>query len=275
MFLIRHLGTPTSFNVLIKSRWFYLLFFTFSTNIQAIQNKFELKVFAHTKNHPFVYKDEQAKWQGIEIDIIAELVKRSGFTYTMIENLDWNNAFTALHRGEIDMMPTLSYTLERKKSVHFLGISGYEKIVLITLQDSQVDIKELDDFIKSKHSFGLVNNVLYSDDFNRKLIDDPKFKDKFYFTNALDTRVKLVKNKRIVGFLYRKHSAIDNFKNNSDFKGLKFVELPVFQPEPIYLGIRKTLPLDVIEKLRESYKQLIEEGVISQLYSERLNDDFK
>jgi ABC-type amino acid transport substrate-binding protein len=240
-----------------------------------MQNDIELKVFGHTKNHPYVYKGEEDKWQGIEIDIIAELVKRSGFTYTVVESLDWNSAFTAFHRGEIDMMPTLSYTMERKKFIQFLGISGYEEIVLITLQDSQVDINELDDFLKSKHSFGLVNNVLYSHDFNRRLITDSKFKEKFYFTNALDTRVKLVKRKKIVGFLYRKHSAIENFKKNSDFKGLKYTELPVFKPEPIYLGIRKTLPIGVINKLQEVYKQLIDEGVVSKLYYERLNDDFK
>jgi len=242
-----------------------------STNILATQNDIELKVFGHPKNHPFVYKGEQGKWQGIEIDIISELVKRSGFTYTVIDNLDWNSAFTALRRGEIDMMPTLSFTTERQKNIHFLGISGYEEIVLITLKDSQVNINDFDDFLESNYSFGLVKNVLYSHDFNRRLLSDSKFKEKFYFTNALDTRVKLVKNKRIIGFLYRKHSAIDNFKNNIDFKGLKSIDLPVFKPEPIYLGIRNTLPFNVIQKLQDSYKQLVEEGIISKLFKEHFN----
>lgn len=291
MFSTRHPHSCTFFSTFTKSKSICLSLLLFSFFSHAIQNKaaqkqvsqnhielqnmVELKVFGHTKNHPFVYKDNNATWQGIEIDIISELVRRAGFTYKMIDNLDWNQAYTALRRGEIDMMPTLSYTLERKKDIHYLGISGYEYVVLITLKDTNITITTLDDFLQSKYSFGLVNNVLYSDNFNNRLNNDKKFKEKFYFANALSTRVKLLKNKRIVGFLYRKHAALENFKDNKNFKGLKLVELQVFKPEPIYLGIRNTLPLHVIQKLQQTYRQLIKEGIIANHFYKRFNIESK
>jgi len=287
MFSIRHPNRSAFFGIFAKSNFICLSFLLFSFLTQAIQNqvsqnqtsqniaegqnKIEVKVFGHPKNHPFVYKDKENSWQGIEIDIISELVERAGFTYQVIDNLDWNEAYSALRRGELDMMPTLSYTLERKKDIHYLGISGYEHVVLITLKDTNITINTLDDFLQSKHNFGLVNNVLYSNDFNNRLMNDKQFKKKFYYANALDTRVKLLKSKRIIGFLYRKHAALDNFESNDDFKGLKLVELTVFKPEPIYLGIRKTLPLYVIQKLQQTYRQMIKEGIIANHFYKRFN----
>ena len=61
----------------------------------------ELKIGTAANYPPFEYVDEQNKITGFDMDLVAELAKRAGFEYKIV-NMSFDGLIPALKTGKID-----------------------------------------------------------------------------------------------------------------------------------------------------------------------------
>ena len=79
----------------------------------------ELKIGTAANYPPFEYVDEQNKITGFDMDLVAELAKRAGFEYKIV-NMSFDGLIPALKTGKIDAVASaMSATDDRRKSVDF------------------------------------------------------------------------------------------------------------------------------------------------------------
>jgi UDP-3-O-[3-hydroxymyristoyl] N-acetylglucosamine deacetylase len=95
------------------------VFFTLIVGALISLGASELKIGSEATFPPFEYIDENNKIVGFEIDLIAELSKRVGFSYK-IENMAFDAIIPALKIGKIDIgLSGMSATDDRRKSIDF------------------------------------------------------------------------------------------------------------------------------------------------------------
>ena len=79
----------------------------------------ELRIGTAANYPPFEYVDEQNKITGFDMDLVAELAKRAGFEYKIV-NMSFDGLIPALKTGKIDAVASaMSATDDRRKSVDF------------------------------------------------------------------------------------------------------------------------------------------------------------
>ena len=79
----------------------------------------ELKIGTAANYPPFEYVDEQNKITGFDMDLVAELAKRAGFEYKIV-NMSFDGLIPALKTGKIDAVASaMSATDDRRKSIDF------------------------------------------------------------------------------------------------------------------------------------------------------------
>ena len=94
---------------------------------------------------PFEFLTEDGTYSGIASDFIALLSKRLGITMQLQPHATWAEVLQAAAAGEIDVLPVLTPTEERKKQWLFTDVYLDFKQVYITRKDAP-DIEDLEDF---------------------------------------------------------------------------------------------------------------------------------
>ena len=116
------------------------LFFVFS-NVKADDS---ITIVSDTAYAPFEFKDSDQTYKGIDVDLITEIAKRSGWEYTM-NHPGFDAAVNAVQAGQADaIMAGMTITEARQKVFTFSDPYYDTKIVLYTRSDQKVtDYSEL------------------------------------------------------------------------------------------------------------------------------------
>lgn len=116
------------------------LFFVFS-NVKADDS---ITIVSDTAYAPFEFKDSDQVYKGIDVDLITEVAKRSGWDYTM-NHPGFDAAVNAVQAGQADaIMAGMTITEARQKVFTFSDPYYDTKIVLYTRSDQKVtDYSEL------------------------------------------------------------------------------------------------------------------------------------
>ena len=116
------------------------LFFVFST----VKADDAITIVSDTAYAPFEFKDSDQTYKGIDVDLITEIAKRSGWEYTM-NHPGFDAAVNAVQAGQADaIMAGMTITEARQKVFTFSDPYYDTKIVLYTRSDQKVtDYSEL------------------------------------------------------------------------------------------------------------------------------------
>ena len=116
------------------------LFFVFST----VKADDAITIVSDTAYAPFEFKDSDQAYKGIDVDLITEVAKRSGWDYTM-NHPGFDAAVNAVQAGQADaIMAGMTITEARQKVFTFSDPYYDTKIVLYTRSDQKVtDYSEL------------------------------------------------------------------------------------------------------------------------------------
>ncbi len=68
---------------------------------------------------PFEFVDEQGRYRGIGADVIALLNAMLGTTMTPVLGLDWAEVMDRVRKHEIDVLPAVRATVDRREFLHF------------------------------------------------------------------------------------------------------------------------------------------------------------
>jgi len=103
----------------------------------------DLRVGTNANFPPFEFVNEEMKITGFEIDLLAEIAKKVGFTYEVVD-MGFDGLIPALKSGKIDLIASgMSATEERKKAVDFSkAFFNTENVYLKRADDASINSKD-------------------------------------------------------------------------------------------------------------------------------------
>lgn len=103
-----------------------------------------IKIVSDSTYAPFEFKDSDQVYKGIDVDLIKEIAKRSGWDYEMTHP-GFDAAVNAVQAGQADaIMAGMSVTEERKKVFTFSDTYYDSRVVIVTTKSNKVsDYKQL------------------------------------------------------------------------------------------------------------------------------------
>lgn len=120
-----------------------------------------LTVFADYRAYPKNWEGEAGDPQGIMIDILAEVTKRTGIEFT-VKMMPWNRAFEKSKHGE-GAIVGLSKTTERLKTWDYSRPMYYDELVLVAWRQRLFDYSGL--ISLAGKDIGVKLGASYGDDF--------------------------------------------------------------------------------------------------------------
>jgi PAS domain S-box-containing protein len=127
------------------------------------------------QNKPAVFQDENGEIQGAYIDLVNEIARLENWQIDYVLDT-WEGSLQRLSRGDIDLMTSISYSLERDRYADFTHESVWNVwgMVVVPLASSINDVKNLDgktvavvgreisgiNFIKMTQKFDINSNIL-------------------------------------------------------------------------------------------------------------------
>lgn len=251
--------------VIILAAVFYLYFYLpkqeESANIdpswKIVQNRGKLIVGSDVPYGMMEYFDKNGNIVGLDIDIINEIAKRMGVSVE-IRDIDWDNLFTAVKSGEVDVsISSIGITEERKKEMLFSAPYNNAGQVIIVKKENE-EIKTPEDLKEKivgsqKETVCITEAAKYVKPENLKVyasFDDNK--DKGIFHDLKAGKIDAV----VIGY----EAAIGVLRNNRDLKlaGDPFTQ--DFSGIVTKLG-NKSL-MDQVDKILREMKS---EGLLSSL----------
>lgn len=195
--------------------------------------------------------------EGIAAEQARAVIQEAGFTPEFID-LPWTRGLEYLKSGQLDMMVTLSRTHEREAFIYYLGIHAYAQNVIGVHEDhAGLDIQTMDDMAKEGMTWGIRQDMFYSEAFNSRLASDPAFASHFDTQAKQMLNLEKVRFKRLTG-LIGDATALRYVlsKSGSEYAMIRVKEVPFLKPDPIYLGLSRKLPDQTIQKLQAAFDRL-------------------
>ncbi len=95
--------------------WILALIISFSTHIRADAGSFRYGVY---NNFPKIYMDDNGQPGGIFPDLVNEIAVQSGWSFHPV-SCEWSKCLQMLEAGEIDFLPDVAESLERRSKYDF------------------------------------------------------------------------------------------------------------------------------------------------------------
>lgn len=214
----------------------------------------------------FMFKGE---WIGTNVDVYRALASEAGISLNL-KSLPWSRAMSYMKTQPI-IIGQLAQTDERKEAMVFVGPHAVEQMGLaIDREFADRKIDSIDDLVKlvreTDRRIAYQKNVFYSKEFNNRIESDPDFKNCFEEKATVDTVFKMIITKRLLGFFDDKMTL--NYKILYEGKSDDIIIHPSFilNSTDVYVGISKTVPADIIQRLREANDRLLATGKYKQIY---------
>ena len=213
---------------------------------------------------PFTVQNTSGKWSGLSIELTEALLKEAACT-PIYEPLPFARALYYLQKGEIDMMPNMSITEERKAFVHFVGPQLDETVLLITRKDTAYQITSLDDLKKLPMAIGVERGKVYGKGFEEKRAADPVFREKLEEVREVDSNVKKLAIGRISGFLSYDYNNMYQIQINPLYKDFTIHPYMIHQ-DWVYFGFsKKSISPELYEKMQKACERATKKGTFAAI----------
>lgn len=209
--------------------------------------------------YPPYYFQENGIWKGVSVELMNVLLKEAGYDITY-KVIPWKRALMDMKSGEIDAMANLSITKERDEYIYFVGPQMDESMVLFIDKDLNLDINTLDDIKNVPGKIGIQLGLSYGEEFDNKIKSDIAFGDKFSVISDGNKFGKLLKKRRLTGFILNRYVFYYKQSINDEFKSIN--EHPfIVNQDNIYFGFSKSNFDEMqINQLQEAYNRVKERG---------------
>jgi polar amino acid transport system substrate-binding protein len=214
--------------------------------------------------YPYQYKNNNFL-TGLDIALIRTILDKAGYHISYRE-IDWDKHQKNLEQGKLDIAAGAFYSKKRAKYNYYSEPYRYETNVLYIRRGEQSKFKfnntdTLIEFIKNhKIKFGIVKGYLYASDKLNKLINNPKYHDRFVMAaNETDNFNNLFAKKTSGFFVDRLTAASIAWKNKWQNR---VAVLPHFKVKDavFVLFSKKTTSKKMVTQFNNALKQLHESG---------------
>lgn len=229
-----------------------------------------LHILADYQAYPKNWKGVDGKPHGIMIDILKEVTKRTGtsFTYTMVP---WKTAFEKSKNGEGAIIG-LSKTMERLKIWDYSSVMYSDPLVLVTWKDRPFAFAGLNSLQGKK--IGVKLGASYGDDFNAAV------QSGLFQTVQTHDRVgqlKMLARGRLDAVLVSPGAfALEPlFNEDEDLAGMRdeyVVVDPPLKLDPNFLGIPKSMGKTyLLQKINQALEEIREDQTYARIIAENTN----
>ena len=210
---------------------------------------------------PFYIQDAAGTWGGLSIEMNEALLKEAGCTPVYL-SLPFARALQYLQSGEIDMMPNMSITEDRKAFLHFIGPELDETVLLVTRKDTRYEINAIEDLMKLPMLIGVERGKVYGREFETRRADDPVFRSRLEEVNEVNLNERKLAMGHISGFLGFGYNVMHQMRTNPLYKD--FVIHPfVINKDWVYFGLsKKSVSPDLLEKTAERLRSGDRKGLL-------------
>lgn len=91
---------------------------------------------ASQQHPPYIYRDDEGRWVGVNVDVLNRISRLTGLRFTYVESSTIEHTYTLLRSGQAQMNTTLGENPERRKMFDFSHAFGGNNWVLVVPADS-------------------------------------------------------------------------------------------------------------------------------------------
>lgn len=229
----------------------FMLIFTFANAKDFTKDT--LVVGTNATYPPFEFLDDKSEVTGFDFDLMAELSKRIGFKYEVL-NMSFDGLIPALKSGKIDIAAAaMSATPARKKAVDFSNAYYFTENLFLKHKDN-TDITKIDDLNGKKIGvqLGTVQEMAAKE---LNGVDVSASEDIFVAIMSL-------KNKKVDAVLVDSSIGYSYLKKNTDL--VKFAKVPDGS-EGFSLAFDKNKYSDLIEKINVEIENMKKDGTFDKI----------
>ncbi|MFE8070468.1 transporter substrate-binding domain-containing protein [Marinobacteraceae bacterium S3BR75-40.1] len=218
---------------------------------------------------PNYYQGPDGHWQGLSVELAAAIIERAGYRPVFVEQ-PWARGLKSMRSGTLHYMTNMQRTAERSEYLNWLGPVRQDEMVLIVhAKDRAMPVDSLEDMVRVCHQrkkrFGYQPGVFYSEEFERRIGQDPEFAACFEAISQGELNFRKVMTHRILGFFESRIAAIYRMQNNPDYRALALHPF-VLSRSDVYHGISQAgVAPDVLKRLRQAYLALVNEGTLAEI----------
>lgn len=210
--------------------------------ILASTNTEKVKV-GYYEDGDYMSKNSSGEYIGFNFEYLQEISKYAGWEYEVIDCGSWNNSYSMLKEGEIDLLPAVFYMEERTKDLNFSNIPMCNSYTTLNVRidDTKYAYADYESFQGMK--VGVINDskdaenfLLYceNNDLDMEIIP-------YFETSDL---LHALESKELDGI------AITHLGRNSVFRSVA-----QFAPDPIYFAVNKDKD-DILDKLNNTMEKM-------------------
>lgn len=213
---------------------------------------------------PFALQDSSGRWSGLGIELTEALLAEAGCT-PVYEALPFARAIYYLQRGDIDMVPNLSITEERKAFIHFIGPQVDETVLFVTKKNSPYAITSIEDFKKLPLAVGIERGKVYGSAFEEKRVSDSVFRSKLEEVSEVNLNENKLAIGRLSGFLGYAYNIMHQMKINPLYRDFAIHPFIVHKSW-VYFGFsKKSVSPELLKKLQEAYDRAVKKGLFESI----------
>jgi polar amino acid transport system substrate-binding protein len=218
---------------------------------------------------PFQIAGEEGEPKGIDPDILREIGKLTGCEITFHET-PWKRHLRMVEAGKLDVAPAASKTAERDAYSKWTTSYLPYQAILWTSADDDGSYEDLEDFLKSGKSVGIIRGVSLGEEADA-LLEQPAYRKNVIENKSTKLNIRqiaagrmdaLIDNSATTGHLARQEGLRDK---------LRATDVAV-QSEPIYFMFSDTsTSQETIAAFNEAIGQLKASGKIQEIVDKYTN----
>ncbi|MCP3940563.1 MAG: amino acid ABC transporter substrate-binding protein [Desulfobacteraceae bacterium] len=243
-----------------------VMFMVLNIGYATSQNVIKIRVAEFAPNY---FKNDAGNWTGLSVELAESIVKAAGFEPNFLD-LPWSRSMKYLKNGDLHYMTNLYITPDRSKFLYWVGPVRTDRMGLIVHRDHLLlPITSLDDLVtvckEQKKQFGFQQDISYSDEFDKRIKNDPEFQSCFSVVADVGQNMRKTLHKRILGFLEIVSGMKYQFGIDQKWADLTIHSF-VLGTEEVFHGVSKkgVLP-DTLKKLQDGYTQCLKDGTIQRI----------
>ena len=219
---------------------------------------------------PQQWMDENGELQGVDIDIIRAVAERSGYELKFV-HMPWRRLINiSMKNGDIDIGLDAAKSIGRQH-LYYSSIPYFpsDSALFINKGDAEKfkQIQRLADIIESDVSLAVIENFVYSKEYN-ELYDDPDFNRHLVVVKDAEQATKLLLAGRVDGVLLEQYS-YQKLESQWDISVeiIRHSDLGINEDDSgsFLVYSKASVSKEVAEKLNRALEQLKAEGFLDEM----------
>ena len=254
-----------------KSFFVLLIFFTFSE--QSAEAESRILIQGWESYPPLTYMDSQNNLTGLDIEIVQEICRRTGYE-VKYQEAPWARLLLWLKNGTIQIASSATKTSEREKIAYFSDPYYKESYIVFVRKGEAANyrIKGLQDLIDSSFRLGVIRANVYGAEFDQ-LIKDPAFSKHIEeVTSDVQNHKKLLSN-RLDGFIEESSRMSTEGRKTGIYEKVE----PLFVIGEDYMHFmfsKKSTTPEIAQMFNSELKKMRADGKYQELFKKYKLDQF-